>query len=199
MEYIIGIALLIVGFVIGIAIRGLIDKKRQIPETCEKFENPAIENFLNQKEEEPLWDIVYVLRNDIDDSPEELRYSLRSLENFRYNKVWFAGGQPKFLRPDRALSIDQKGRNKWEKVCYTLRKICENEEISASNVVTYKVTTKLGSNIRAGAGTNYKIIGSLTHGKTFKSEKQSGNWAYSSQLKGWVCIKSGNNTYLTKI
>ena len=73
------------------------------------------------------------------------------------------------------------------------------KEISATNVVTYKVTTKLGSNIRAGAGTNYKIIGSLTQGKTFKSEKQSGNWAYSSQLKGWVCIKSGNSTYLTKI
>ena len=130
MEYIIGIVLLIVGFAIGIAIRGLIDKKRQTPEVREKFENPAIENFLNQKEEEPLWDIVYVLRNDIDDSPEELRYSLRSLENFRYNKVWFAGGQPKFLRPDCALPIDQKGNTKWDKVCYTLRKICENEEIS---------------------------------------------------------------------
>lgn len=130
MEYIIGIALLIVGFVIGIAIRGLIDKKRQIPEVYEGFENPAIENFLNQKEEEPLWDIVYVLRNDIDDSPEELRYSLRSLENFKYSKVWFAGGQSKFLQPDRVLPIDQRGLTKWDKVCYTLRQICENEEVS---------------------------------------------------------------------
>lgn len=130
MEHIIGIVLLIVGLIIGIVIRGFIDKKEQTPKIHKEFENPAIENFLNQKEEEPLWDIVYVLRNDIDDSPEELRYSLRSLKNFKYDKVWFAGGQPKFLRPDRALPINQKGNTKWEKVCYTLRKICENEEIS---------------------------------------------------------------------
>lgn len=36
------------------------------------------------------YDAVYILKNDID--PSELRYSLRSLENFPHGKVWFFKG-----------------------------------------------------------------------------------------------------------
>ena len=90
---------------------------------------PTIEEEEEEKEER--WDIVYVLKNDIDDGNySELRYSLRSLVNFPHRNVWFAGGQPERLKPDYSFPIDQKGTTKWEKVCYTLKKICENKEIS---------------------------------------------------------------------
>ena len=73
-------------------------------------------------------DIVYVLKNDIE--PYELRYSLRSLKNFPHDKVWFFGGEPAFLKPDRIVYVKQKGGTPWARVSYTLRKVCENPEVS---------------------------------------------------------------------
>ena len=72
------------------------------------------------------YDIIYILRNDIE--PYELRYSLRSLRNFPHGSVWFYGGQPAFLRADRQEYVAQRGDTPWERVSYTLRQICENDE-----------------------------------------------------------------------
>lgn len=74
-------------------------------------------------------DIVYILKNDI--QPEELRYSIRSVvKNFPYKRIWFAGGQPDVLKPDKAMPIDQTGATKWEKVRNTLIDVCSNDEIT---------------------------------------------------------------------
>lgn len=74
-------------------------------------------------------DIVYILKNDIDDA--ELIYSIRSVcQNFPYNKIWFAGGMPEHIKPDEYMYINQDGHNKWEKVSYSLKKICKNDEIT---------------------------------------------------------------------
>lgn len=83
-----------------------------------------------QKEEKQKWDVVYILRNDIDEDNEELKYSLRSLENFEYNKVCFAGGAPSNLVPDYQLEFEQEGHNKWRKVRNTIEAICNDPNIS---------------------------------------------------------------------
>ena len=116
---------IIAGFELGYSLKLYLDYKK---EKIKLLSVPTIEE--NEEEEKDKWDIVYILKNDIDDDIEELRYSLRSLKNFTYNKVWFAGGQSQKLKPDKALSITQKGNTKWERVCYTLKQICENQEIS---------------------------------------------------------------------
>lgn len=73
-------------------------------------------------------DIVYVLKNDIE--PYELRYSLRSLKNFPHSRVWFFGGVPAYLKADREIYIEQKGETPWARVCFTLKWICETEELT---------------------------------------------------------------------
>lgn len=84
-----------------------------------------------EEEKEEKWDIVYVLKNDIDDGDySELRYSLRSLINFPHRNVWFAGGQPERLKPDCSLPINQTGRTIWDKVRNTVEEVCKNENIS---------------------------------------------------------------------
>ena len=77
------------------------------------------------------YDVVYILRNNIA-SVSELTYSLRTLDNLEYNCVWFAGGQHETLKPDRQLEIIQQGDSKWQRVSYTLRSICECDDITDS-------------------------------------------------------------------
>lgn len=73
-------------------------------------------------------DIVYMLREG---KNEELRYSLRSVEqNFAYRQVWFAGGKPEGLEPDRYMGVEQDMPNKWENVRKILLAVCKNDEIS---------------------------------------------------------------------
>lgn len=73
-------------------------------------------------------DIVYILRMG---KNEELRYSLRSVEkNFPYRKVWFYGGKPQDIKPDRFVHIFQEGDTKWQKVRNTLVLICQNNNIT---------------------------------------------------------------------
>ena len=76
------------------------------------------------------YDVVYILKNNY--TSKEIVYSLRSLVNFPYRSVWFAGGCPKGIEPDGMLEMAQLGRTKWERVIYTLRKVCECKEISKS-------------------------------------------------------------------
>lgn len=76
-------------------------------------------------------DVVYILRNNIANICE-LIYSLRSLDNLEYNRVCFAGGQHDALRPDMTIPVVQQGETKWQRSTYTLRKICECDDITES-------------------------------------------------------------------
>ena len=74
-------------------------------------------------------DIVYILKDDI--ATEELRYSLRSVEqNFPHRFVWFVGGQPSGLKPDRLLRHTQFGANKWLKIKFSMLKVVKQEDLS---------------------------------------------------------------------
>lgn len=74
-------------------------------------------------------DIVYVLKNDI--RPDELRYSLRSVEqNMTYKSVWFYGGCPAELKPDHYVRLTQHGSTKWEKVAETLAVAFRNDDLT---------------------------------------------------------------------
>ena len=78
----------------------------------------------------PQHDIVYILREDIE--PEELRYSLRSLENFPHRLVWFVGGKPKDITPDRQIVHKQQGPTKWDLIKSSMLRVTKEEELSAS-------------------------------------------------------------------
>ena len=73
-------------------------------------------------------DIVYILKNDC--NGQELRYSLRSLNNMEHGKVWFVGGQPDGLYPDGRMAFQQEGATNWERVRNSLIKVCGNKDIS---------------------------------------------------------------------
>ena len=75
------------------------------------------------------YDVVYILKNDI--KPNELRYSLRSVEQFLPHKnVWFVGGIPAGLKADKVLPMQQTGMLKWERARSSLIRICKNEDVS---------------------------------------------------------------------
>ena len=75
------------------------------------------------------YDVVYILRADA--GPDELRYSLRSIEeNMTHGKVWFFCGCPDGIVPDVHVRMVQTGVSKWEKVRNTLIRVCSNEEIT---------------------------------------------------------------------
>lgn len=74
-------------------------------------------------------DIVYILKNDI--RPDELKYSLRSVEqNMTYKAVWFYGGCPAELKPDHYVRLTQHGATKWEKVAETLAVAFRNDDLT---------------------------------------------------------------------
>lgn len=75
------------------------------------------------------YDIVYFVKNE--PKNEELRYSLRSVEeNLKYRNVWFYGGCPEGLTPDRHIKVSQDQPSKWERVRNMLRQACENDELT---------------------------------------------------------------------
>lgn len=74
-------------------------------------------------------DIVYILKNNMDS--DEIRYSLRSVEkNFPYNKVWFVGGCPDGIVPDKYMEFEQTGDTKWQRSTSALAAACRNDEIT---------------------------------------------------------------------
>ena len=75
-----------------------------------------------------MQDIVYFVK----DTPtnEELRYSVRSLANFPHGKVWFYGGCPDGLKPDRHVYVKQDQPTKWANIFKMYKMVCSNEEIS---------------------------------------------------------------------
>lgn len=75
------------------------------------------------------YDVVYILKHDV--KPDEIRYSLRSIEkNLKHGTVWFFGGMPAGIYPDRAYLMQQKGILKWEKARSSLIEVCVNPEVS---------------------------------------------------------------------
>lgn len=76
-------------------------------------------------------DVVYILKNSWKSRPEELRYSLRSVERFfPCRMVWFFGGFPPGFEPDRAVTFMQEGADRFERVRMTIRRAVETPEVS---------------------------------------------------------------------
>lgn len=74
-------------------------------------------------------DIVYVVKDSAYN--EELQYSLRSVEkNFPHNRVWFFGGKPIGVHPDKQVLVSQIWRTKWDNVRNMMRMIADNEEVT---------------------------------------------------------------------
>lgn len=74
-------------------------------------------------------DIVYMVKDAIYN--EELKYSMRSVDaNFPHNKVWFIGGRPMHIRPDKQIIVNQKGKTKWDKVRAMLELVGKNNSIT---------------------------------------------------------------------
>lgn len=74
-------------------------------------------------------DIVYILKPNA--NPDELVYSLRSVErNFPHRLVWFIGGCPKGLKPDRYVKHEQCGLSKWDRIRSSMLKIITEPELS---------------------------------------------------------------------
>lgn len=75
------------------------------------------------------YDIVYFVKESREN--EELRHSLRSVEKyFPHNKVWFYGGRPVGLKPDKMVRVAQNNPTKWLNVRQMLQMACENEAIT---------------------------------------------------------------------
>ena len=73
-------------------------------------------------------DIVYFVKDT--KTNEELRYSLRSLKNFPHGKVWFYGGCPSDLKPDKHIYIEQDQSTKWANIFKMFKMACKNKDIS---------------------------------------------------------------------
>ena len=43
-------------------------------------------------------------------------------------------------------------------------------------------------NVRAGAGTNYRIVGQLSKGAVYTIIEEKGNWGYLKSKLGWICL-----------
>lgn len=75
------------------------------------------------------YDIVYFVKDE--PRNEELRYSLRSVEeNWKYRDVWFYGGCPEGLKPDKHVQVEQNGATKFENVRNMMKLVCMNDEIT---------------------------------------------------------------------
>lgn len=73
-------------------------------------------------------DVVYIVRDGFNN---ELKHSLRSVErNFPHRNLVIYGGQPFGVKPDRLVRIEQQGDEKWSKVRYTLRIICDDNNLT---------------------------------------------------------------------
>lgn len=77
-------------------------------------------------------DIVYTLAKKY--TGEELKYSLRSLQNIPHDKVFFVGGCPRGYKNIIHIPTEQTG-TKWENVPNNLRIACQDERLSANFIL----------------------------------------------------------------
>lgn len=75
-----------------------------------------------------MYDVVYFVKES--KTNEELRYSLRTLKNFPHRKVWFYGGCPEGLKPDKHVYVKQDQENKWLNINKSISKAVNNPDIS---------------------------------------------------------------------
>lgn len=79
-------------------------------------------------------DIVYFVKESA--TNEELRYSLRSVDkNFPHRHVWFIGGKPFGLNPDRWIHLVQNQSTKWDNTSMLFKTACKTPEISEDFVL----------------------------------------------------------------
>lgn len=84
------------------------------------------------------------------------------------------------------------GDNEWVSSEYLSSNPVSTNTTSTSTNYTAKITAKSGLRIRAGTGTNYKVLGTYSYGTTITVLQESSGWARTS--KGWVSIN-----YITKV
>lgn len=77
-------------------------------------------------------DVVYTLRKNYDG--EELRYSLRSLENLPHDNVFFVGGCPKWAKNVIHIKREQTG-TKYKNTTHNLLAACNDPRISADFIL----------------------------------------------------------------
>lgn len=73
------------------------------------------------------------------------------------------------------------------------------QEVAKAYSQRWKVNTRAGSNVRKGAGTSYAKVRALPYGTIFTATKRQGDWVYSSQYGGWLCVRQGSSVYLVTI
>lgn len=74
-------------------------------------------------------DIVYPVKKNA--SNEELKYSLRSLQNIQHDKVFIVGDLPNFIDPTKVVYIpNQMLANRYETTTNHLKCACLNEKLS---------------------------------------------------------------------
>lgn len=106
-------------------------KKKWIENKIKAHEESALFKRFGYNKNHPTgkYDIVYFLKQSRIN--EELRYSLRSVEeNWQYNRVWFYGGCPEGIRPDKYVHITQFGLSKYDRVRNMMYEVCLNDEIT---------------------------------------------------------------------
>lgn len=126
-------------------------------------------------------DVVYFVKESL--TNEELRYSLRTLElNFPYRRVWFYGGCPAGLNPDRHVYVDQDqlGNTKWQHTAGMLKMVCSNDEISEDFWLfndDFFVIRKVPEDMRnVSCGSMYDLI-------TRTEEKHGGSSNYTRLMR----------------
>lgn len=103
-------------------------------------------------------DIVYFVKNSKEN--EELRYSLRSLVNLEHDKVWFFGGAPDGLKPDRSVRIIQNQDNKYDNV-HNMYSSVLNSEVSEDFIMfndDFFVMDKVAEVLPVHRGSLYEYI-----------------------------------------
>ena len=91
--------------------------------------SPTFQAFGWTKYHTGKYDVVYFVKDSKNN--EELRYSLRSVErNFPHRNVWFYGGKPDGIEPDRYVKVEQTAPSKFENVRAMLVEVCQNDAIS---------------------------------------------------------------------
>lgn len=107
-----------------------LDKKKWLTQAINEHRNSKLFRRVGfTKRPQGKYDVVYFVKNNVINA--ELVYSLRSLEeNWSYKRVWFCGGCPDSVKPDKLFRIEQRGLNKWEKVRNMIVDVCKNDNIT---------------------------------------------------------------------
>ena len=92
-------------------------------------------------------------------------------------------------------------KNGWYRIKEGTYKGYYISEKTLSKYKPYEKVFKLleDMNLRKGYSTKTEIIKTIPKGTKVKSSKKKGNWIYVPLLKGWICIKSGEKTYLKEV